>query len=59
MLRMQAERYFPHEYMYKLLFLSGVLEQWYEIPIENSWMYAAAKAKPTYSRSRMGRQHYG
>jgi deoxyhypusine synthase len=27
MLRMQAERYFPHEYMYKLLFLSGVLEQ--------------------------------
>lgn len=38
-----GERYFPHEYMYKLL-LSGVLEEYYEIPIENSWMYAAAKA---------------
>jgi deoxyhypusine synthase len=37
-----GERYFPHEYMYKLL-LSGVLEQYYEIDIRDSWMYAAAK----------------
>ena len=39
----KGERYFPHEYMYQLL-LSGVLEQYYEIDIKNSWMYAAAKA---------------
>ncbi|MDG1655648.1 MAG: deoxyhypusine synthase family protein, partial [Schleiferiaceae bacterium] len=26
-----GERYFPHEYMYKMI-LSGVLEQYYEIP---------------------------
>lgn len=36
-----GERYFPHEYMYKLL-LSGVLEQDYEIDPKNSWMLAAA-----------------
>ncbi len=38
----KGERYFPHEYMYKLL-LSGVLEQYYEIDIKDSWMYAAAE----------------
>lgn len=37
-----GERYFPHEFMYKLL-LSGVLEQYYEIDVKDSWMYAAAK----------------
>ena len=36
------ERYFPHEFMYKLL-LSGVLEDYYEIDIKDSWMYAAAQ----------------
>src|SRR6185437_13823997 len=36
------ERYFPHEYMYKML-LSGVLEQYYEIDPANSWMLAAAQ----------------
>jgi deoxyhypusine synthase len=35
----KGERYFPHEYMYKMI-LSGVLEQYYEIPRENSWMIA-------------------
>ncbi|HVF97887.1 MAG TPA: deoxyhypusine synthase family protein, partial [Flavisolibacter sp.] len=35
-----GERYFPHEYMYKLL-LSGVMKEHYEIPVENSWMIAA------------------
>ncbi|MFD0862044.1 deoxyhypusine synthase family protein [Sungkyunkwania multivorans] len=39
----QGKRYFPHEYMYQLL-LSGVLEEYYEIDIKDSWMYAAAKA---------------
>ena len=38
----KGERYFPHEFMYKLL-LSGVLEQYYEIDPKNSWMLAAAE----------------
>jgi deoxyhypusine synthase len=37
-----GERFLPHEYLYKLL-LSGVLEQYYEIDIKDSWMYAAAE----------------
>jgi deoxyhypusine synthase len=37
-----GERYFPHEYMYKLL-LSGVMEEYYEIDLKDSWMYAAAE----------------
>lgn len=36
------ERYFPHEYMYKML-LSDVLEQYYEIDPKDSWMLAAAE----------------
>jgi len=38
----QGKRYFPHEFMYKLL-LSGVLEPYYEIDLKDSWMYAAAQ----------------
>jgi len=38
----KGERYFPHEYMYKML-RSGVLEQYYEIDPKNSWMLAAAE----------------
>jgi len=38
----KGERYFPHEYMYKML-LSGVLEQYYQIDPRNSWMLAAAE----------------
>ena len=37
-----GERYFPHEYMYKLL-LSGVMEADYEIDPKDSWMMAAAE----------------
>lgn len=37
-----GERYFPHEFMYKML-LSGDLEQYYEIDPRNSWMLAAAE----------------
>lgn len=36
------QRYFPHEFMYKIL-LSGELEQYYEIDPANSWMLAAAQ----------------
>jgi len=38
----KKERYFPHEFMYKLL-LSGQLEKYYEIDPANSWMIAAAE----------------
>ena len=52
------ERYFPHEYMYKLL-LSGVLEEYYEIDLKDSWMYAAAEKNlpivvPGWEDSTMG-----
>ena len=53
-----GERYFPHEYMYKML-LSGVLEEYYEIDIKDSWMYAAAEKNLPIVVSRMGRQYYG
>ncbi|MEQ6122940.1 deoxyhypusine synthase family protein [Pseudotenacibaculum sp. MALMAid0570] len=53
-----GERLFPHEFMYRLL-LSGVLEQYYEIDIKNSWMYAAARKNlpmvvPGWEDSTMG-----
>jgi deoxyhypusine synthase len=41
----KGERYFPHEFMYKML-LSGVLEEYYEIDLKDSWMYAAEKIYP-------------
>ncbi|SFJ42527.1 deoxyhypusine synthase family protein [Myroides guanonis] len=52
------ERYFPHEYMYKLL-LSGLLEDEYEIDPKNSWMLAAAECNlpivvPGWEDSTMG-----
>jgi deoxyhypusine synthase len=37
----RGERYFPHEFMYRIL-LSGALEQYYQIDPKNSWMLAAA-----------------
>lgn len=53
-----SERYFPHEYMYKML-LSGDLEQYYEIDPKNSWMLAAAEKNlpivvPGWEDSTMG-----
>ncbi len=52
------ERFFPHEYMYKML-LSGVLEQYYEADPKNSWMLAAAEKNipiivPGWEDSTMG-----
>ena len=54
----EGERFFPHEFMYKLL-LSGVLEEYYEIAIDDSWMYAAAQKNlpmvvPGWEDSTMG-----
>ena len=36
----KGERYFPHEFMYKLLD-SGMLDEYHEIDPKNSWMIAA------------------
>src|SRR6201985_2689004 len=54
----KGERFFPHEFMYKML-LSGDLEQYYEIKPEDSWMLAAAKKNipivvPGWEDSTMG-----
>ena len=38
----KGERYFPHEYMYKIL-LSGKLKEHYQIDPKNSWLLAAAE----------------
>lgn len=53
-----GERYFPHEYMYKML-LSKEMEQYYEIDPKNSWMLAAAERNlpiivPGWEDSTMG-----
>ncbi len=53
-----GERYFPHEFMYKML-LSGDLEQYYEIDPKDSWMLAAAQKNipivvPGWEDSTMG-----
>lgn len=53
-----GQRYFPHEYMYKML-LSGDLEQFYEIDPKDSWMLAAAEKNlpivvPGWEDSTMG-----
>lgn len=54
----KGERYFPHEFMYKML-LSGDLEQYYQIDPKNSWMLAAAEKNlpivvPGWEDSTMG-----
>jgi deoxyhypusine synthase len=38
----EGERYFPHEFMYRIL-RSGVLKEHYQIDPKNSWMLAAAE----------------
>ena len=53
-----GERFFPHEFMYKIL-LSGELEQYYEIAPKDSWMLAAAEKNlpmivPGWEDSTMG-----
>ncbi len=54
----KGERYFPHEYMYKLL-LSEVMKADYEIDPKHSWMIAAAELNipiivPGWEDSTMG-----
>ncbi len=38
----KSERYFPHEFMYRIL-LSGELQPFYQIDPKNSWLMAAAQ----------------
>lgn len=38
----KGERYFPHEFFYKIL-LSGELKKYYQIDPKNSWLMAAAE----------------
>lgn len=58
-----GERYFPHEFMYRIL-RSGVLEQYYQIDLKDSWMYAAMEKNlpiivPGWEDSTMGNMYAG
>jgi deoxyhypusine synthase len=39
-----GERFFPYEYLYQLLD-SGALEEFYQIDVKDSWLYAACEKK--------------
>ena len=55
-----GERYFPHEFMYKIL-RSGKLKKSYQIDPKNSWMLAACEKNLPIDRAGLGgcdaRQH--
>lgn len=58
-----GEHYFPHEFMYRVL-RSGVLEQYYQIDVKDSWMYAAMERNlpmivPGWEDSTMGNMYAG
>jgi deoxyhypusine synthase len=58
-----GERYFPHEFMYRVL-RSGVLEPYYQIDPKDSWMLAAAEKDlpmvvPGWEDSTMGNMYTG
>lgn len=58
-----GERYFPHEFIYRLL-KSGALEQYYQIDLKDSWMYAAMEKNlpiivPGWEDSTMGNMFAG
>src|SRR5215510_15822099 len=38
----EGQRYYPHEFMYQVL-KNGSLEEYYQIDLKDSWMYAAAE----------------
>ncbi|MCC6824508.1 MAG: deoxyhypusine synthase family protein [Acidobacteria bacterium] len=59
----KGERYFPHEFMYQVL-RSGVLEEYYQIDLKDSWMYAAMEKNlpmivPGWEDSTMGNMFAG
>ena len=54
----KGERYFPHEYLYRIL-LTGALKEHYQIDPKNSWLLAAAEKNlmivvPGWEDSSMG-----
>ncbi|HNJ40746.1 MAG TPA: deoxyhypusine synthase family protein [Acidobacteriota bacterium] len=58
-----GERYFPHEFMYRVL-KSGALEQYYQIDTRDSWMMAAMEKNlpmvvPGWEDSTMGNMYAG
>jgi deoxyhypusine synthase len=58
-----GERFFPHEFMYKIL-LSGDLEKSYQIDPKNSWLLAAAEKNlpifvPGWEDSTLGNMYSG
>jgi deoxyhypusine synthase len=57
----KRERYFPHEFMYRVL-LSGKLEKYYQIDPKDSWVLAAAEKNlpmvvPGWEDSTMGNMY--
>jgi deoxyhypusine synthase len=59
----KGERYFPHEFMYRVL-RSGKLEQYYQIDPKDSWMIAAAEKNlpmvvPGWEDSTIGNMYAG
>ncbi len=58
-----GEKYFPHEFMYQVL-KSGALEEFYQIDVKDSWMYAAMEKDlpmvvPGWEDSTMGNMYAG
>ena len=41
----EGQRYFPHEFMYQVL-KNGSLEEYYQIDVKDSWMYADGEELP-------------
>lgn len=59
----EGKRYFPHEFMYRIL-RSGKLEKYYQIDPKNSWMMAAAEKNlpifvPGWEDSTLGNMYTG
>jgi deoxyhypusine synthase len=59
----EGQRYYPHEFMYQVL-RNGSLEEYYQIPLKDSWMYAAAEKNlpmvvPGWEDSTMGNMYAG
>lgn len=59
----EGKRYFPHEFMYQVL-RNGSLEEYYQIDLKDSWMYAAMEKNlpiivPGWEDSTMGNMYAG
>src|SRR5437763_5125596 len=59
----EGQRYYPHEFMYQVL-RNGSLEEYYQIDLKDSWMYAAAEKNlpmivPGWEDSTMGNMYAG